>query len=88
MVGKFYVISLFYIMCGFICTLAATRFSNVGPSNNSDTTGEQLSTFIPTLTVPNETFDRFSLDTRASGAVSCHRREVVHVSAMSLNNAV
>jgi len=57
LVGKLYLISLFYTI------------------NDSDVPalpGEHLPTFVPTLTVPIEVHDTISLETRVSGAVSCH----------------
>ncbi|KAI0252281.1 hypothetical protein BJV78DRAFT_1204188 [Lactifluus subvellereus] len=53
MVGKLYVLSLFYII------------------NDHTLTGGQPSSFDPTLTIPNEAYDTFSLDTRVGGAAAC-----------------
>jgi hypothetical protein len=74
MVGKLYVLSLFYIMYGVVFTLAATRRSDVTPSNDSARPSEeQLPTFVPTLTIPLEAYDGCSLDTGDGDVASCHR---------------
>lgn len=73
MIGKLYVLSLFYII-------------------NDDTPTQELTTaFVPTLTVPMEAYDSFSLDTRIGGGlVACSQTTVAPTAtpAMSTTTTV
>ncbi|KAI0000809.1 hypothetical protein BJV74DRAFT_882644 [Russula compacta] len=70
MMGKLYVLSLFYII------------------NDRPLTNEQPTTFAPTLTVPIDANDTYSLDTRISGEAACSQSAAARLSAMSADNAV
>jgi hypothetical protein len=71
LIGKLYVLSLFYII------------NNEGPAR------ELTTAFVPTLTVPIEAYDTFSLDTRVDGGlVICGQSSIIPTPAMSANTAV
>jgi hypothetical protein len=71
--------------------LVATRPSDVRSSNDSDSgpTEEQLPTFVPTLTLPDEAYGH-SLETGDSGVATCREcpASAARVSALSVNTAV
>jgi hypothetical protein len=73
MIGKLYVLSLFYII------------------NDDAPTRELTTAFVPTLTVPIEAYDTFSLDTRVGGGlIECSQSTVCPTAtpAMSTTTAV
>lgn len=90
LVGKLYVLSLFYIVYDFLfANLRNDANSHVESSNDDAPPQEPTSAFVPTLTVPFEAYDTFSLDTRVDGGLTaCSQYTVPPTPAMSADTAV